>query len=155
MLGIPNPWLILAVLLAILGAGGAGYVKGRADADRSAEIATLQGQVAAEKAVAASLQQDAAAARQIAQAHQARADQEASLRQSFEEQANAYANELAARDAAPPAPGAPPAPRCSCAFDERDVERLRDAGPAPDPHSPGTPGAAGDVRRTHPAPRAP
>ena len=157
--GLPNPWIILGVVLTILGAAAGGYLKGHRDADRSAEIETLRTDLAAAQAVAETLKKDAQAARQVADEHKARADQEAALRQSFEEQANAYAQELAAQDATPvpaPVPGSPPvSSRCTCVFDQRDVDRLRDLGAAPADHPAGAPGRAGNLRRTDPAPRAP
>jgi hypothetical protein len=136
-----NPWLILAVILAIAGAGTGGYIKGRVDADRSAQIETLEATIkkqreAAEASARISRKVDEAMARAVERA------QELEKRASS---LDATITELEKEDALPPpAPvieirevpipsDCPPvvAPRCPAAdvLDRRFLDQLRRSFP--------------------------
>jgi len=133
-----NPWVLLALLLAIGGAGVVGYVKGYHDADRSAEIETLRATItkqreAAEASARISRKVDEAMARAVER------------NQELEKRAldlDATITTLEKEDALPPpepvveirevpipsdCPAPPAAPRCRPAggIDSRLLDQLR------------------------------
>lgn len=136
MLGlIPSPWLILAIGASIIAAWGGGYWKGHADADRSAEVASLHAVLAQTLAAKAEMQRQARVAIDIAsdaterhlRAEKAAADLQAEIEEFARERAS-HVNP-------------------SCAFGQRDVERLRQLGaPGPGHNAPLPPARPSDFR---------
>ncbi len=150
MLGL-NPYVILGVLLALLGAGVAGYAKGRTDADRSAEVRALTASVKATQAQAAELTRQAAAAHQIAGESAMRERESAALAAELQGIVDEYARALAAAVQTDPAPAEPPppAPVNSCVLRDLDIQwldRLRHGGPAAAPVAPIPPERPYDIR---------
>jgi len=128
---LPNPYIILVVLLALLGAGVAGYAKGRTDADRSAEVRALTASVKATQAQAAELTRQAHAANAIAGEAAIRERAASSLALSLQDQIDDYARAL--REAAAVEPSN------ACVLRDPDIQRLdrlRHGGPAAAPVAP-------------------
>jgi hypothetical protein len=140
MLGL-NPYVILAVLLALLGAGVAGYAKGRTDADRSAEVRALTATVRAEKAQAVELTRQAHAANAIAGEAAIRERAASALALSLQDQLDDYARAL--REAA----AIEPSNACALAPDDvLRLDRLRHGGPAATPVAPIPPERPAELR---------
>ena len=127
-----NPWVILGVLLAVLGSGAGGYIKGHRDADRSAEIAAVNRELATARASLLMVEAQARAAQDIAK--------EAAERQKAAE-ADIADMQAEIEDYARIVDGQKD---CSCSFSADDVKRLRDIGAAPRRASPGP--AGGPIR---------
>ena len=67
MPGLPNPWLILGVVVAILSAATTGYFKGRADMDASYKAAALEAALEVAKETAGDAAVTQAAGQQAAE----------------------------------------------------------------------------------------
>lgn len=150
MLGL-NPYVILGVLLALLGAAAGGYWRGYTAADRSAQIRTLEAIVRAEKAQAAELSRQASAAHQIAGEAAMRERESAALATELQGIVDEYARALAAAVQVDPAPAEPaaPAPVNGCVLRDLDIQwfdRLRHGGPAARPVAPIPPERPAELR---------
>jgi small-conductance mechanosensitive channel len=114
VLGWLNPWVLLGVLLALLGTAGAAYVKGRRDADRSAEIAIQAATIHSLQAALQEQRRQAAANQLIADAASAREEAMRALADDMQAEIDDYVRRL--EQARAPA---------ECALDQSDVDRLR------------------------------
>lgn len=132
-----NPWLIIGILVALLGAAGGGYWKGHRDADRSAAIAMLTDEIKVQLAQKEELRRQAEAAQEIGRKA---TERELALRaelQSAKNDIDTYLELLASEPAPPPA--------CRCNLSPADAERLRNIALPRAPAS-GPAGRPGDVR---------
>jgi hypothetical protein len=127
-----NPWAILGVVLALIAASGGGYLKGYRDADKSAEIAALQKEVAVHQAELLVVRAQARAAQAIAE--RAAERQRAAEQETADK--NAEIDDYVRRLSEQPRP-----PGCDCSLSADDIERLRHiANPrASAPHTPSRP----------------
>ncbi len=109
-----NPWVILGVILTVLAAGGGGYVKGYLDADRSAEIETLERNKKATEAQLQEVRRQAQAAQDIADRANEKARAAAKVAADKDAEIEDYVRRLEQ-----------PRPGCDCSISADDVERLR------------------------------
>lgn len=108
-----NPYFWLALLLMIGGTFATGYIKGRADADRSAEVTSLERKLALAEDVIKAKAAEADKNQHIADDFRARAREATSQIQDMQE----AIDDLSSREAALPAADV-------CRIDDAHLERL-------------------------------
>lgn len=131
-----NPYVIIGMILALLGAGAGGYVKGYMDADRSAEIETLERDKNALEAQALEIRRQAQAAQDIAD----RANERQRALEQVAADKDAEIDDYVRRLSEQLRPG------CDCSLSLDDVERLRHIS-APRNSAPNPPSRPLDLRR--------
>ena len=113
-----NPYLWLILVILYVTTAIAGYGKGHHDAELNCHEAELRAQVTSMQDALREQARQAEAAQEITDQANARTQQAEQARKNLEDQANAYADELAKR----------PDGKCSMSAD--DVRRLRNIRPA-------------------------
>lgn len=134
MMGIVNPWTILAVVAGILSAAIGGYAKGYKDADRTALVQSLAKDLAFAKAQNDELLRQATAAQTVAHAAAERQRQAEARTADMQAEIEDYARTLASL------------PDAGCGFTDDDLRRLQSIGTAPRRAQAGPAGDPGHVR---------
>jgi hypothetical protein len=116
---MPNPWVILAVVLSIAGAFGGGYWRGYKSADKSAELEIQAKAIQSLERTLAEQRRQASASQLIAEAANARQAAAERRADDIAAEIDDYVRRLEQVR-----------PACDCGLNADDVERLRHfAGP--------------------------